>query len=224
MLATLSATLNAQVSRLTELEREFNTIEYDIWTEQGRTAVEQSDFKKSLIKYYQRGPGTRIWRYGKLKCMVTNKWFSADLVIASHIWMTKTRGKGLSRFGLSVADLNNARNGLLMLKDIEDAFDKKQVCILYQPFGAVATRVFLIKILDPSIMGNTITGTLETFAMINMTQLSMPNNKFPYRRLLSFHARCSYKRARDMGWIEASEVVDEYFHLSETASNPDTYI
>jgi len=156
--------------------------------------------------------------------MVTNDWFSANLVIASHIWMTKTRGKGLPKFGLSVTDLNNARNGILILKDIEDAFDKKQVCILYQPFGEVATRVFLIKVLDPGIMGNTITGTSKTFADIHMTKLHMPNNKFPYRRLLSFHARCSYKRAMDMQWIQTSDVFDEYFHLSETASNPDTYI
>ena len=66
-----------------------------------------------------------------------------------------------------------------MLKDVQDAFDKKQVYILYQLFGEVANRVFLTKVLDPSIMDNTIAGTSKTFADINMTKLHMPNNKFP---------------------------------------------
>jgi 2-oxo-4-hydroxy-4-carboxy--5-ureidoimidazoline (OHCU) decarboxylase len=34
------------------VEKEFNASEYDIWTERGRSLVEQSDFKRRLVKYY----------------------------------------------------------------------------------------------------------------------------------------------------------------------------
>jgi hypothetical protein len=137
--------------------------------------------------------------------------------------MSKTKGRGLPKFGLSIADLNNPRNGLLMLKDIENAFDRKQLCFLYQPFGETAERIFLVKVLDPDIKQMTITGTTKNFTDIDMTHLQVPKNRIPYRRLLSFHARCSFHHAKEIGWIQAHESFDEYFDISETASAPDTY-
>ncbi len=60
--------------------------------------------------------------------------FPPDVVIASHIWKNCMHGVGMSKFGLTVQDSTSPRNGLLMLKVIEERFDIEDVCFLYDPF------------------------------------------------------------------------------------------
>lgn len=43
--------------QIDELTSDFNTSEYDIWTEGGRSKQESEEFKNSLIKYYKRQGG-----------------------------------------------------------------------------------------------------------------------------------------------------------------------
>ena len=203
------------------LKDEFNISEYDIWTEQGRSDTEQATFKDGMIKYYKRK--SRFPFTNQLKCMVTGEWHGRGDVIAAHIWMSKTRGKGLPKFGLSITDLTSPRNGFLVLKDIEEAFDRKQLCFLYRPLTNQGK--FTVKILDPSVRNLAIRKSTKslTFGQIDGVELQHPSQKFPFRRLLGFHARCSYANAREKGWISADSVFDEYFDISETASAPDTY-
>jgi hypothetical protein len=156
------------------VEKEFNASEYDIWTERGRSVAEQADFKRRLVKYYNC---KNWWPFGtKLRCMVTNEWLSPDVVIASHIWKSSTRGKGLLTFGLTINDLTDPRNGLLVLKDIQNAFDMKQLCFLYQPFGTVPT--FRVKVLDVSIKDRPIKGSSKIFADIDGAVLQTPLKNF----------------------------------------------
>ena len=206
-----------------ELRNEFNVSEYDVWTEQGRTEVEQTAFKNGLIKYYRRNSFVPF--SNQLHCMVTSEWHNREDVIASHIWPSKTRGKGLPKFGLSFNDLMNPRNGFLVLKDIEDKFDRKQLCFLYDPL--VNPGKYVVKILDPSIRGLIIKkskGESRTFESIDGAELQHPPGKFPYRRLLGFHARCAYAIAREKNWIPPESIFREYFDISSTASAPDTYL
>jgi hypothetical protein len=72
-------------------------------------------------------------------------------------------------------------------------------------------------------MQRPITGSPKIFADIDGAVLQTPRGNIPYRRLLSFHARCSYKYAKDKGWINSTDTFQEYFDLSEGASNPDAY-
>ena len=217
--------LNLEVADLRRelniLKEEFNVSEYDIWSEKGRTEIEQTTFKDDMIMYYHRG--SVIPFVNQLCCMVTGQWHPRKDVVAGHIWMSKTRGKGLPKFGLSVNDLMSARNGFLVLKDIEDKFDRKQLCFLYSPLTNQGK--FTVKILDPTIRNSIIKMSHDsrTFQQIDGVELQHPHQKFPYRRLLGFHARCSYAKAREKGWISADSVFDEYFDISETASAPDTY-
>jgi hypothetical protein len=199
-----------------ELSIDHNLINYDIWSASGRTVIEQKDFKKRLIKYYDRS--SQWYKRGQIKCMMTNEWHPRDLVIAEHIWKHKMHGNGLQKFNLEKADGASPRNGILMLKDIEDQFTIKNVCIVYDSIQ----QVFIIKVLNPNILNNQITHSRKTFQDIDGTKLNHPKNRIPFRRLLSFHARCAYKYARENNWITPEqEIAFQPFHdLSDTASVP----
>ncbi len=202
-----------------ELEKEFNLSEYDIWTETGpRDRKEQEIFKNELLIYYKRSG----FFTSKVRCMVTNEWHNRKKVIGGHLWMSKTRGKGLPKFGLAFSDLMSPRNGLLMLEPIENAFDSKYLCFLYNPLGGDNSQNFIVKVLNPGLMDQVISGTTKLFRHIDGAILQHPKDRFPFRRILSFHAKCSFKLALNKGWITPEEFQNfqDYFNISETASNP----
>ncbi len=91
---------------------------------------------------------------------------------------------------------------------------------MYTPLA----RSFCIKVLNPALLTVTIANSKgKTFADINGQPLQHPKNKFPYRRLLSFHAQCSFKSAREKNWI-TQDIYDQFapYHiLSNSASVPD---
>lgn len=68
-------------------------------------------------------------------------------------------------FGLQEVDVNNnnPRNGLLLTKKIEEAFDVKHVCFLYNPIS----QQLIFKVLNPDLMNVKIHPYYgETFATI----------------------------------------------------------
>eukprot|EP01031_Cornospumella_fuschlensis_P028170 gene28170-34018_t len=205
----------AQEEKLEALAIDHNLANYDVWTETGRSAVEQQEFKERLIKYYKC---RSFWKGDKIRCMMTGEWHRRDHVIAEHIWKHKMHGSGLHKFNLERKDTSSPRNGILMLKDVEDQFTVKKVCIVYN----ATTRVFTIKVLDPSILDTTITHSTKKFRDIHNTGLSHPTGRIPFRRLLSFHARCAYKFAREKGWInvDVERLFEPYHDLSDGASIP----
>eukprot|EP00604_Paraphysomonas_vestita_P003331 CAMPEP_0174818550 /NCGR_PEP_ID=MMETSP1107-20130205/1279_1 /TAXON_ID=36770 /ORGANISM="Paraphysomonas vestita, Strain GFlagA" /LENGTH=53 /DNA_ID=CAMNT_0016030559 /DNA_START=612 /DNA_END=770 /DNA_ORIENTATION=+ len=46
------------------------------------------------------------------------------------------------------SDIDHVRNGLLLLDPIEQAFDRKDICFLYDPL----TNELIAKVLNPSLM------------------------------------------------------------------------
>lgn len=198
---------------LSILTADFNLQTFDIWTEGGRSAVEQTEFKNAVIKFYKRNP----FYTNKIRCMVTGVLQDRDLVIASHIWKQCKHGVGLPKFGLSREDSKNPRNGLLLLRDIELKFDVKEVCFVYHPLS----KYFCVKVLNPALLPMVIANSGgKTFGDINDQPLQHPRKNFPFRRLLSFHAQCSYKAAVEKRWITQQDF-DNFapFHtLSDSAS------
>ena len=195
--------------------------ELDCWdTSSTRTADEQDEFKNKLIVYYQCGQTNTK----EIKCMILNKYFDRQLVRASHIWKASTKGIGLTKFKLKESNLNDARNGLLMYQSIDKAFDRKKLCFLYDPF-----RSFLyVKILCPYLKETfivddttrTTVNELRTFNDIDGAVLQLPPNIFPYRRLLNWHSRCSFRNAKANKWINEDEQLEDFFHLSDLISLP----
>lgn len=204
----MKTTLDSINTRLLSLERDFDVSEHDIWTERGRSQAEQEGFKRSLAKYYKR---KSIWRMKQLKCMITDEWHDYSDVIASHIWMA-SEGRLLYKFNLAYADLYSPRNGFLVLKDIENAFDRKHLCFLYNPYGDDAGK-FRIKVLDPVIVDMVITHSAKKFQDIDGAFLQCSLVKTPFKRILGFHARYSYRYAVSKGWLHESDVFPEYFNI-----------
>lgn len=213
----LKEALAPMQKQINELSSDFNTSEYDIWTEGGRSKQESEVFKKALIKYYKREAG---WLRRKVRCMVTDLACNREHVIGCHIWKHSMRGRGMLKFGLAPADSVSPRNGLLMMKDIELEFDIKGVCFLYNAFQ----QKLILKVLNPILLPKTITNTTLTFADVDGKILHHPATHLPFRRILNWHARCAYKHAQEQSWstVGADMAVEDYFELSETASIPGT--
>lgn len=222
IVAIVQAIVAPLQKQISELAIDHNLSNYDVWTETGRSEKEQKQFKNSLCTFYDRKPhALNLRKRGKLRCMVTNQWLPADIVIASHIWPHAQHGNGLHKFNLNRSDCSSVRNGLLMVKCVEKKFDWKHLCIIYDSFS----NSFRVKVLNPSLMDEALEGTKPalTFRNIDNCVLQHPPGNIPFRRLLSWHARCSFKFARGHSWIteEDERNFEPYHELSETASVPD---
>jgi hypothetical protein len=196
--------------------------ELDIWPG-NRTQIEQAEFKDQLIIKYECGYPNQ----NTIKCMVLNAFFRRDAVRASHIWKYSTHGTGLTEFGLRYGDLNSYRNGLLMYTSIEQAFDRKELCFVYNPFQGK----LLLKVLHKDgdgIMESMILDKNDQKLYKNYTQfkdidgkpLNLPENIYPFRRLLNWHARCAHEYAKTKKWIPENDNFDDFYDLSDLVSLP----
>ncbi|PRP75398.1 hypothetical protein PROFUN_15712 [Planoprotostelium fungivorum] len=173
------------------------------------------EFKNSLISYYDR----KDPQSSDIKCMVLDRFYPQDKVRGSHIWKYATYGEGLDEFGLKEDDVNKERNGLLLGEGIEQAFDSKQLCFLYD---ALNTKKFVVKVLDPDLLRSSTPvspSQTRTFSDINNLPLCLPADRSPFRRLLSWHAKCTYTTALKKKWIEqpAFDTFTTYDNLSNGA-------
>jgi hypothetical protein len=184
----------------------------DCWHSNARTALESSLFKDSLAVFYNctRTADTH------LKCMLTNLFYPRNEVRASHIIKRSTQGDTMHLYHLP-QDIDNPRNGLLLLEPIEQAFDRKDICFLYNSFNNELTA----KVLNPSLMTEYLklsnpakTYTL-TYGNLDGRALQLPAGAFPYRRVLSMHAKFAYSRALNQGWIAGTETLESYFNISD---------
>lgn len=201
------ALANAEIRRLRQL--------LDCWHSNARTVIESNVFKEGLATYYgcTRATDTHF------KCMLTNAFYPRHEVRASHIIKRSTEGDTMHLYGLP-PNVDHVRNGLLLLEPIEQAFDRKDICFLYNSL----TNQLVAKVLNPSLMGelmpksgprgSTATYT-QTYGSVDGLVLQLPTGVFPYRRALSMHAKFAYSRALHLGWITASATLDSYFNVSD---------
>jgi hypothetical protein len=169
------------------------------------TGSKRSDkFREKVIAYYR--PISQSKK--NVKCQVLDVFTpieeAQDKIIAAHIWKASTRGKGLEEFGLEDNDVNSPRNGLFLTKGIEDAFDKQQVCFLYN----ILESKLVLWIADSNIMTETIEGSTWKFSDVHQRPLICPPNCLPYRRLLSWHARLTLECRKES--IQVENFTSEY--------------
>ena len=169
------------------------------------TGSKRSDkFRKKVISYYRCASQSKK----SVKCQVldilTPIEEAQDKIIAAHIWKASTRGKGLEEFGLEENDVNSPRNGLFLTKGIEDAFDRQQVCFLYN----ILESKLVLWVADSNIMAETIEGSTMKFSDVHQRPLICPANCLPYRRLLSWHARLTLERRKES--IQVENFTNEY--------------
>ena len=115
----------------------------DCYSQSQRSEFEQGPFKVNLIQHYQRADPNIP---ANLICMVLNQSLPSQFVIAAHIYMF-SHTKKLRKFGLGESNINDPRNGLLLAKAIETAFDFKHVCFLYN----ANQQQFVFRVLNPTL-------------------------------------------------------------------------
>mmetsp|Transcript_8931 Transcript_8931/g.12389 ORF Transcript_8931/g.12389 Transcript_8931/m.12389 type:complete len:223 (-) Transcript_8931:175-843(-) len=194
------------------------------WRINNRTMVESTEFKRSVINYY--GRAVDVDSNGKIlsaRCMVSNDVFSYNELTPAHL--VKHSTPQLMRcYGLQPSDIDNPRNGVLILKAIEESFDRLDTCFLFNSFSGKLT----FKVLRPYLMecricpsSNTV---MKTFGDIDGKELQLPTDSgsCPYKRVLSMHAKYAFARALQYGWIVPTETLDTYFSVSdEDLEEPD---
>jgi hypothetical protein len=155
--------------------------------ESRRSQKEDQKFKKNLKSFYKRSVDNRV------KCQILNTPMNSEDIIGAHIWKRATNGEGLEEFGLVPADIDNARNGLLLTKGIEHAFDHLQVCFLYN----FTTNKLVLHVADTALLEESIllSKPPTSFKDVDGRELLCPKGKLPYRRLLSWHAYWTLKKA-----------------------------
>lgn len=145
-------------------------------------------FREKIIRYYNRANSSGQ----SVKCQILDEFVPTDKasdeatgIIAAHIWKASTRGHGLADFGLNPENVNDPKNGMFLTKGLEDAFDRQQICFLYN----LLHNQLVLWVADQTIMDKQIAGSDKKFSVVHQKPLLCPPNRMPFRRLLSWHAR-----------------------------------
>jgi hypothetical protein len=87
----------------------------------------------------------------KYPCMITREIGGGDCVVAAHIVPARSKVKNLRNIGLTTEDVASSRNGLLLSKNIEIAFDALQLSFIKSPVSdetGLPREGFVMKIWD----------------------------------------------------------------------------
>jgi len=192
------------------------------------TSARSNDFKAKLRVRYDCNREN-----GKLRCMLLDTALPSELVIASHLFRRKNAF--LSEKLMGISDIDDVRNGLLLFKPLEHAFDHFQISFIYDQ----SSNEFRLKIFDRSVRQQ------RLFEQLNSTQRAillqgqvLPNNwellgprhapgtaydiqttfgdlegralcfrsvERPYKRCLNLQARLARKHAIEKQWIKPDE-------------------
>lgn len=143
----------------------------------------------------------------QLRCMMTGCMLPRLDVCAAHLIGNCMQVYALKCFGIS--DIDSPKNGLLVVKPIEEAFDDSRLCFSFD----VTRNSFILHVLDASyltrklsdhpqltrstkkILGN------RTFGDLEGLPLQFPNSKRPFKRVLQFQARQAIALATGRGTL-----------------------
>jgi hypothetical protein len=95
----------------------------------------------------------------------------------------------------AVSNEKRIRDGVFLTKGIEEAFDHKQACFLYD----MLKKQLVLWVADTSLMSKPIAGSdkPKTFSDVHGQPLRCPPDCLPYRRLLSWHAKLTLQLRPD---------------------------
>ncbi|KAL7996290.1 putative HNH nuclease [Plasmopara halstedii] len=192
------------------------------------TSARSNHFKANLCATYDCNMGS-----GKLRCMLLDTALPSELVIAFHLFRRKN--EFLSEKLMGISNIDDVRNGLLLFKPLEHAFDHFQISFIYDQ----SSNEFRLKIFDQSVRPQRLFGKLDntqraillqgqalpknwrsrgprlapgtvydiqtTFGDLEGRALRFKSVKRPYKRCLNLQARLARKQAIEKQWIRPDE-------------------
>ncbi|GIM08234.1 hypothetical protein Vretimale_12316 [Volvox reticuliferus] len=183
-------------------------------------SCQAGDFKEELQDYYDNQPAEEEYRY--LRCMLLDVALPLAMVTGAHLFKYCWRAK--MNMILELSNINHPRNGLLLCKGLEHAFDDSRICFLCESNDEGVPK-FILELLDLSLENTTLweymkgykltkykphqfqeddepnVALLRTFGQLKGKALTFTNRKYPYKRCLAFQARQAVRRAREEGWL-----------------------
>lgn len=201
----------------------------------------KKSLKRSLKKFYDCKLGNGI-----VRCML-DMGLPSSVVIASHLF--RRANQHIAPDLLGIEDIDCDKNGLLLFKPIEKAYDDFHLGFIKNGEGELVCKVFNRNILTVLLYDNLTedqkndmikshllpsdwrtgiepiyaTGTTfnlrTTYGDLDGRPLAFKNLNRPYHRCLSFQARLALCKAREKNWIEDTFDFEDF--LSEGMSVKD---
>jgi hypothetical protein len=141
-------------------------------------------------------------------CMVTKISGDGECVVAAHIAPARSRVKYLRNIGLTEEDVNSSRNGLLLSKNIEIAFDRLQLSFIRGPVAdltGLPRDGFTMKIWDDDCRDTFIwNGSKKRIGEYDGKQLLLGSHN-PLKRVLSYQAYTAFLHFRHVLNVTVSE-------------------
>ncbi|GAQ92396.1 hypothetical protein KFL_010050020 [Klebsormidium nitens] len=245
---------HAQALKALELSAQFSAEYGDPfeYSEGAATEKRDPDFRKRVIEFYGSEVAIKIIKKrssGKTKtvfrkrivCAATGEPMPASNVIASHLFKHLWANR---KHQLDLDSIDNPRNGLMLCKGVESAYDNSQPSIIQKDGG------LRIHILDPSLKSIKVLDHTRslladrfqehddegikarnsdvfrnepdfqsmTFGDLEGRALVLPVHKQPFDRCLCFQAHQARKRAVGLGWLSKATDFDFDDFWSEGAS------
>jgi len=165
-------------------------------TKKHKKVTEQKEFRDNLVVHYQDGKGDAT-------CMLTGV-SGSNKVKAAHIFPKSKLNRASELFEFKKDEIQSPRNGLLLARRIERAFDKRFLTFVYHPFN----HKYYCCVVNPYLASVPIAlGASATFATLDGMELKIPSNK-PYHRLLRHHSLSSLTKALNRQWKVSQDNAD----------------
>jgi len=137
---------------------------------------------------------------GKNTCALTGLNGTSDQVMVAHLLPCRHFDFAFSLFGLDgQKEHDGMRNVMLLCKGLEEAFDKKRVS-----FGRSEDGKWRLHIWDDGVKNKCVwkANSTEVLGKYEGMELTFPENKFPFTRILAYHHRVCFLNAKERNWIK----------------------
>ena len=146
----------------------------------------------------------------------------SEILKCAHIVPRKTVVQSLTDWGIEISP-NSHTNVLLLVSTLEANFDKGDFCLLMTPLPGTADEAFTVKILNTSIIDESIPGTELKFKDLEDRVLEIRSN-VPSHRCIARHCYYSLAAAVKKGWIESREYFDLIAQIKDQSPEQDKVI
>ena len=181
------------------------------YSESRRHSERSSRFKHSLLAHDSHAATCATAR-----CFLLGVELPRNVVVGAHLF--KHEWADLAKQLLDIDSIDDARNGLLLYKPLEWAFDTGRLAFVWDR----VTQSFVAHVLDPAVLElslcqkaadllksdvsdvaeqHKLVGHQTTFGSIHGTSLQLPDGFMPWRRCLCFHALVTRRAAVRAGWV-----------------------